>query len=180
MAAPRVSPRVRLHERGARAAARELGAKVRRASPAPRSLAAPPVWQGSADTIIVPGNADAIVLQWTDLHGVAPRPDREDEVAGHPRRTWLGKDGSPLIEEYMITGMAHGIPLDPGSGEGESGEAGAHMLDVGLSSTDRIAASSESGRRWRRKRRRPSLAPPTTGGRRAPRRNRRRRKASRR
>ena len=36
--------------------------------------------------------------------------------------------------------MAHGIPLDPGTGEGESGAAGAHMLDVGLSSTDRIAA----------------------------------------
>ena len=36
--------------------------------------------------------------------------------------------------------MAHGIPLDPGTGEGEAGVAGAHMLDVGLSSTDRIAA----------------------------------------
>ena len=36
--------------------------------------------------------------------------------------------------------MAHGIPLDPGTGAGESGEAGAHMLDVGLSSTDHIAA----------------------------------------
>lgn len=124
----------------ARGDARELGAKVRRASPHQGPWPRLQVWQGSADTVIVPGNADAIVLQWTDLHGVAPRPDREDEVAGHPRRTWLGKDGRPLIEEYMISGMAHGIPLDPGTGEGESGEAGAHMLDVGLSSTDRIAA----------------------------------------
>ncbi len=36
--------------------------------------------------------------------------------------------------------MAHGTPLMPGTGEGQSGEAQAHMLDVGLSSTDRIAA----------------------------------------
>ena len=55
-------------------------------------------------------------------------------------RGWLGADGTPLIEQYEITGMDHGIPLDPGTGEGESGAAGAHMLDVGLSSTDRIAA----------------------------------------
>ena len=69
-----------------------------------------------------------------------PKPDRADKVAGYPRRAWLGADGKPLIEQYTITGMAHGIPLDPGTGEGESGAAGAHMLDVGLSSTDRIAA----------------------------------------
>ncbi len=50
------------------------------------------------------------------------------------------RTAAPLIEQYTITGMAHGIPLDPGTGEGESGAAGAHMLDVGLSSTDRIAA----------------------------------------
>jgi feruloyl esterase len=36
--------------------------------------------------------------------------------------------------------MDHGIPLDPGTGAGQSGQAGAYMLDVGLSSTDRIAA----------------------------------------
>jgi hypothetical protein len=61
-------------------------------------------------------------------------------VDGHPRQVWLGADGSELIEHFSIAGMAHGIPLMPGTGEGQSGQAGAHMLDVGLSSTDRIAA----------------------------------------
>jgi hypothetical protein len=36
--------------------------------------------------------------------------------------------------------MGHGTPLMPGAGDGESGVAMPHMLDVGLSSTDRIAA----------------------------------------
>jgi hypothetical protein len=36
--------------------------------------------------------------------------------------------------------MAHGVPLDAGAGEEALGVAGAHMLDVGLSSTERIAA----------------------------------------
>jgi hypothetical protein len=61
-------------------------------------------------------------------------------VDGYPRRTWLGRDGEELIEEYVVTGMAHGTPLMPGTGEGQSGNAMAHMLDVGLSSTDRIAS----------------------------------------
>jgi poly(hydroxyalkanoate) depolymerase family esterase len=124
----------------ARSDAAALGARVRRASPHKGPWPRLQVWQGSADTIVVPGNADAIALQWAHLHGLDPQPDRIDAVGGYPRRSWAGADGTPLIEHYTITGMAHGIPLMPGHGEGESGEAGAHMLDVGLSSTDRIAA----------------------------------------
>jgi poly(hydroxyalkanoate) depolymerase family esterase len=124
----------------ARSDAKELGRKVRRASPHEGPWPRVQVWHGSADATVAPSNADAIALQWASLHGLEPKPDREDKVAGYPRRAWLGRDGAPLIEQYTITGMAHGIPLDPGTGAGESGAAGAHMLDVGLSSTDRIAA----------------------------------------
>ncbi len=122
----------------ARSDAGELAARVRSASshngPWPRVQ----VWQGSADRTVVASNADAIVRQWTHLHGLGPRPDRSDRVEGYPRKAWLGAKGEPLVEQYEITGMAHGIPLD-GSGEDALGEAGAHMLDVGLSSTARIA-----------------------------------------
>jgi poly(hydroxyalkanoate) depolymerase family esterase len=124
----------------ARDDAAELGRKVRRASPHAGPWPRLQVWHGSADTIVAPGNGEAIALQWAQVHGLAPEPDREDRVGGYPRRIWTGADGGALIEQYSITGMAHGIPLDPGTGAGESGEAGAHMLDVGLSSTDRIAA----------------------------------------
>jgi poly(hydroxyalkanoate) depolymerase family esterase len=124
----------------ARSDAKELAARVRRASPHKGPWPRVQVWQGSADHTVVASNADAIVLQWAQLHGLGPKPGVSDEVAGYPRRRWLAVDGTPVIEQYTITGMAHGIPLDPGTGEGESGEAGAHMLDVGLSSTDRIAA----------------------------------------
>ncbi len=124
----------------ARSDAAELGRKVRRASPHRGPWPRVQIWQGSADRTVVPSNADAIALQWAHIHGLGPKPDRSDEVAGYPRRMWLGANGEPLIEQYVITGMAHGIPLDPGTGEGELGEAGAHMLDVGLSSTGHIAA----------------------------------------
>jgi poly(hydroxyalkanoate) depolymerase family esterase len=124
----------------ARSDAAQLGARVRRASPHKGPWPRVQIWQGSADTTVTPGNADAIALQWAFLHGLDPKPDRTDRVHNFPRRAWLGADGRPLIEQYAITGMAHGIPLDPNAGAEGVGEAGAHMLDVGLSSTELIAA----------------------------------------
>jgi poly(hydroxyalkanoate) depolymerase family esterase len=116
----------------------ELGRDVRRASrhegPWPRVQ----VWQGSADQIVVPSNAEAITLQWLNLHGLAAKPDRLDEVEGHPRRTWIDAEGRPLVEHYTITGMGHGVPLNS-EDEDRLGFAGPHMLDVGLSSTATIA-----------------------------------------
>jgi feruloyl esterase len=116
-----------------------LAASVRKASPHKGPWPRISVWHGSEDRIVAPNNAAAIVRQWTELHGVAGAPHRTDTVDGYPRRVWLGSDGKELIEEYVVTGMAHGTPLMPGTGEGQSGSAMPHMLDVGLSSTDRIA-----------------------------------------
>ena len=120
--------------------ARDLAALVRRASPHKGPWPRVQVWQGSADRTVDARNAETIIRQWTELHGLAAEPSRSDSVSGHPRRQWFDARGEALIEHYEITGMAHGTPLDPGEEVGQSGQAGAHMLDVGLSSTDRIAA----------------------------------------
>jgi poly(hydroxyalkanoate) depolymerase family esterase len=117
-----------------------LGGKVRAASPHPGPWPRVQVWQGSADRTVVASNADAIVRQWAQVHRLPAQPSRTETVAGHSLRTWTSADGTALVEHYEISGMDHGIPLDPGTGAGQSGQAGAYMLDVGLSSTDRIAA----------------------------------------
>jgi poly(hydroxyalkanoate) depolymerase family esterase len=117
-----------------------LANKVRAASPHRGGWPRLSIWHGSADRIVAPANAEALVRQWTGLHGLRPVPDRVEQVDGHRRRVWLGREGQELIEQFEVAGMAHGTPLMPGTGEGQSGEARAHMLDVGLSSTDRIAA----------------------------------------
>jgi len=121
----------------ARSDALELAGHVRRASPHKGPWPRVQVWQGSSDHMVVPSNADAIVLQWAHLHGVGPKPDRTDRVETYPRRAWLDSNGEAVIEQYSITGMGHGIPL---GGADALGAAGAHMLDVGLSSTARIGA----------------------------------------
>lgn len=122
----------------AKSDASALAGHVRRASPHRGPWPRVQVWQGSADRTVVPSNAEAIVLQWSALHGLGPKPDRIDQVEGHPRRVWTGLAGEPLIEHVSIAGMAHGVPLD-GGGDDALGAAGAHMLDVGVSSTRLIA-----------------------------------------
>jgi poly(3-hydroxybutyrate) depolymerase len=117
-----------------------LAASVRKASPHQGPWPRISVWHGSDDRTVAPSNAAAVVRQWAALHGVSERPDRTETVDGYPRRTWIGRGGEELIEEYVVTGMGHGTPLMPGQDEGQSGNAMAHMLDVGLSSTDRIAS----------------------------------------
>ena len=112
---------------------------VRRASTHLRHWPTVSVWHGTADRTVSQVNADAIIGQWRDLHGVADAPDREDRVDGFPHRAWLDEDGRVAIEEYRITGMGHGTPLATG-GEDGVGAAIPHMLDVGISSTRHIAA----------------------------------------
>jgi poly(3-hydroxybutyrate) depolymerase len=121
------------------AAGQSLAASVRSASPHKGPWPRISVWHGSDDRIVAPSNASAIIRQWSALHGLGDQPDRTEMVDGYPRRIWLGPEGDELIEEYVVTGMAHGTPLMPGTEDGQSGNAMAHMLDVGLSSTDRIA-----------------------------------------
>ena len=126
--------------RGAPADARTLGDRVRAASahagPWPRVS----VWHGDADMTVAPSNADAIVRQWTDVHGLSLEPARIADASGVRRRTWTDAAGATIVEEVLIAGLGHGTPLRPGTGPGEAGEARAHMLDVGISSTHEIAA----------------------------------------
>jgi poly(hydroxyalkanoate) depolymerase family esterase len=96
------------------------------------------VWHGTSDATVDSSNARAIVDQWRAMHGVASAPSRTETVNGYPHRIWTNSDGRDVIEEYVITGMGHGTPLSEGERFGET--PGPFMLDVGISSTRRIAS----------------------------------------
>lgn len=97
------------------------------------------VWHGSADATVKPMNAGEIIKQWTNVHGLRADPSSSDVVDGYPRRAWTDAGGHEIIEEYVITGMAHGTPLAVGNDENSYGAAGPFLLDVGISSSYRIA-----------------------------------------
>jgi poly(hydroxyalkanoate) depolymerase family esterase len=96
------------------------------------------VWHGTSDATVDPGNGGAIVDQWRAMHGVPRDPSRTDIVNGYPHRVWDNAEGRKVIEEYVITGMGHGTPLNARDGFGEN--PGPFMLDVGISSTRAIAS----------------------------------------
>jgi poly(hydroxyalkanoate) depolymerase family esterase len=93
------------------------------------------IWHGEADTIVVPQNATEILKQWAEVHGVEiSRPGATDMQGRCLRQVWQ-RDGKDVIELYRISGMGHGAPVAP-----PFGRAGAFFLDVGISSSARIAS----------------------------------------
>jgi hypothetical protein len=115
------------------------GDLVRSASPHRGSWPRLSVWHGSADPIVNPRNAEEIVKQWTNVHGLAAAPDFVHQVRGHSRRVWRDATGADVIESYIISGMGHGVPLALGHGSDDCGHAGAYHFDVGLPSSLQIA-----------------------------------------
>jgi poly(hydroxyalkanoate) depolymerase family esterase len=124
---------------GSRRPARAWGDLVRAASPHRGPWPRVSVWHGDADATVVPMNADAIIRQWIDVHGLDDAATRTEMIDGYPRQVWRNADGEDVIESYTITSMAHGTPLAPGNDDASCGAAGAFLLDVGISSSYHIA-----------------------------------------
>ena len=95
------------------------------------------VWHGDADRTVDRSNADAIVDQWRDVHGVVGN-GITDRVDGHARTVWHDAEGRAVIESVTIADMGHGVPLAPDHDD-PVGSVGAYMLDHGISSTRHIA-----------------------------------------
>jgi poly(hydroxyalkanoate) depolymerase family esterase len=117
----------------------EWGDLVRAASPHDGPWPKVSVWHGSADPTVKPTNADEIVKQWADVHGLAEGPALVTTVDGHLRRVWRNSDGEDALEAYTIAGMAHGAPIAVGASDGDCGHAAPFIIDAGISSTYRIA-----------------------------------------
>lgn len=115
-----------------------LAALVRAAAPTPKRWPTLSLWHGTADHTVAPANMEAIVAQWSALHGITAAP-LHDDVDGQARRRWHDAHGWPVIEAYSIAGLGHGTPIDPTGPDG-CGTAMPFMLPAGINSTARIAA----------------------------------------
>jgi poly(hydroxyalkanoate) depolymerase family esterase len=73
-----------------RSARREWGELVRAASPHQGPWPKVSVWHGDADTAVKPVNAEEIIKQWADMHGLDLQPTIQMTVDGYPRRVWQG------------------------------------------------------------------------------------------
>lgn len=117
--------------------AEQLGELVRGASMYAGVWPAISVWHGDGDRTVSKKNADAIVDQWLAVHRLTGQSASEHRHPGFVHRVW--RDGERVaVEQHMVIGMGHGTPLAT-SGAEACGAAGPFMLNVGISSTRRIA-----------------------------------------
>jgi poly(hydroxyalkanoate) depolymerase family esterase len=118
----------------------QLGDFVRKASKHKGPWPKVSVWHGSADRTVNPGNANEIVKQWLDVHGLPAAPMSTGDVDGHPRDVWWNADGETVVESYTISNMAHGTPLGLAGNDEPYGAEGAFLIEAGISSSYHIAA----------------------------------------
>jgi len=85
------------------------------------------IWHGTADYTVAVRNADESRDQWTDTAGIPATPTATTQLpAGTTMETYTGDK----VRRYLVTGMGHGTPVDPGSAAEQCGTAGAYFLDT--------------------------------------------------
>ncbi|MFG2500501.1 alpha/beta hydrolase family esterase [Streptomyces sp. NPDC048441] len=90
------------------------------------------IWQGDSDPTVAKKNADELRDQWTAVHGLDQSPDRTSSIGPNStrREQYLGADGSVGVEVDRVPAIAHGTPVDPGTGAQECGATGtANFID---------------------------------------------------
>jgi poly(hydroxyalkanoate) depolymerase family esterase len=117
----------------------QWGDKVRAASTWTGPWPIVSIWHGDADYVVRPANQKESMEQWTNVHGIDQTADVSETVGGYPHKVYMNAAGQPRVETWTITGMGHGTPVDPGTGETQCGTAGAYILDVNLCSSYYIA-----------------------------------------
>jgi poly(hydroxyalkanoate) depolymerase family esterase len=100
------------------------------------------IWQGTADTTVQPANATELRDQWTNVWGIGQTPSRTQSLGGGTTLSvYDDASGKPAVEVYSISGMAHGLAVDPGSGAEQCGSTGTYYLDT-------ICSSYHTARFW--------------------------------
>lgn len=108
----------------------QWGELVRAAAPAPSRWPRVSIWHGAIDTTVNVNNAQALAAQWADVLGLNLLAAHQDMWDGAVRLSWGDR-----LEVHTLPLAGHGTPIDGA----DVGQAGPFILDMGLSSTSRIA-----------------------------------------
>jgi len=119
------------------------GERVRQATPLnPKNWPRVSIWQGDEDSVVNPVNARELMEQWTNVHDIDPVPDHERSTPRFTHRLYQDVNGQTRVEVYVIPGMGHGMPINPGKGDNNCGMPADYILDQD------VCASFRIGRFW--------------------------------
>lgn len=93
------------------------------------------IWQGTSDYTVYPVNATELRDQWTQVWGIGQNASGTATLPGGTTETdYDASDGTVAVALFQISGMGHGLAVNPGSDTGQCGSTGAYFLDYICSS----------------------------------------------
>ncbi|MCX4572688.1 PHB depolymerase family esterase [Streptomyces sp. NBC_01571] len=93
------------------------------------------VWHGSGDTTVNPANATESRDQWTNVWGMSQTPSSTTSLpGGTTQAVYNDISGKPAVETFTVSGMSHGLAVNPGSGADQCGTTGTYYLNYVCSS----------------------------------------------
>ncbi|MFJ2302251.1 PHB depolymerase family esterase [Streptomyces sp. NPDC087787] len=88
------------------------------------------VWQGSSDTTVAPVNGTELRDQWTDVWGIGQTASSTRNLTGGTTESiYDDGTGKPAVALFSVSGMAHGLAVNPGSGADQCGSTGTYYLN---------------------------------------------------
>ncbi|WP_281436268.1 PHB depolymerase family esterase [Ciceribacter sp. L1K22] len=99
------------------------------------------IWQGQDDQVVSPANAEALLAQWCDIHGLGDEPTQNGVIGNRQVRRWLDDNGETVVEQHLIASMDHGLPIAAAKLKRLTEKR--FYLDAG------VCASTEMARAWR-------------------------------
>lgn len=93
------------------------------------------IWHGEADHVVDPANASRLAAQWAALHGVSASDAMEEDPAPHLRRRVWGDPEAPVVEQWSVARLGHGVPIDAAV----AGRAMPFVIDAGIDAPAEIA-----------------------------------------
>lgn len=88
------------------------------------------IWQGTADAVVSYDNFSELMDQWTGVQGVSQTASSTQSLTGGTTESsYDNASGQPVVETFSISGMGHGLAVEPGSGATDCGATGAYFLN---------------------------------------------------
>ncbi|MFD9130597.1 PHB depolymerase family esterase, partial [Kitasatospora sp. NPDC059571] len=88
------------------------------------------IWQGTSDTTVNPAELTYSRDGWTNVWGIGQTPSSTQTLTGGTTlNIYNDSAGKPAVETFAVSGMAHGLAVNPGSGTDQCGSTGTYYIN---------------------------------------------------
>ncbi|MBE1582720.1 PHB depolymerase family esterase [Nonomuraea angiospora] len=87
------------------------------------------IWHGSSDYTVNPAQLTYSRDGWTNVWGISQTPSSTRSLTGGTtENVYNDANGKPAVVTYSISGMGHGLAVNPGSGADQCGTSSTYYL----------------------------------------------------